>query len=142
MSQLALQTQPKRPLRSIGAILAGLLANIVIVGAIDAALRAASVYPAMFQPMTERQWALALSYRLLFLLAGGYLAARLAPARPMRHALILGLIQTLLSLLFVLANWSKPEFGPHWFALGVTVAGIPLAALGALPTSRHPAANH
>lgn len=123
---------PRRVLRSVGAVLAGLLTNIVIVGAIDAALRAAGTYPPMFQPMTEQQWALALTYRIVFAVVGGFVTARLAPSRPMRHALVLGGIETVLSMLFVVSNWNKVEFGPHWFGLSVAIASVPLAALGGL----------
>lgn len=124
------RSRPWRAWRSAGAVLAGLLANIVIVGAIDAALRAAGIYPAMFQPMAEHLWALALSYRVAVAVFGGFLTARIAPARPMRHVMLLGVIATVLSVLFVLANWSKPEFGPHWFAVSAATTSLPLAVLG------------
>ena len=136
---------PRRLLRSIGAVLAGLLANIVFVGAIDAALRATGIYPPMFQPMAEHQWALALTYRIVFAVVGGFLTARLAPpppARPMRHAMVLGGINTVLSMLFVVVNWSKPEFGPHWFAISVAITSVPLAALGGMLHAKRIARTH
>ena len=119
-----------RVLRGIGAVLAGVLANIVIVGALDSALRAMGVFPPMFQPMAEHQWAIALICRLFFAVFGGFLTARLAPAWPMRHAVVLGCIETAMTVPFVLANWNKPEFGPHWFAISAAASCLPLAALG------------
>lgn len=127
--------QPRRVLRSVGAVLAGVLVNIVIVGAIDAALRAAGVYPPMFQPMAEHLWALALTYRVIFAVVGGFLTARLAPplpSRPMQHVMVLGVIETVLSAAFVLVNWNKPDFGPHWFGISVMISCVPCAALGGL----------
>jgi hypothetical protein len=130
-------------LRSIGAVLAGVLANIVIVGAIEFALRAAGIYPPMFQPMADPLWALALTNRIAFAIVGGFLTARLAPAMPMRHVMVLGGIETVLSVLFVLANWSKgPAYGPHWFGISVTMTALPLAALGGLLYTRRIARTH
>ncbi len=127
---------PRRVLPSIGAVLAGLLANIVLVGAIEAALRAAGIYPPMFQPMADHLWALAFTLRVVFAVIGGFLTARLAPpppSRPMRHVLVLGGVETVLSVLFVLLNWNKgPEFGPHWFGISVAISCVPLAALGGM----------
>jgi hypothetical protein len=136
MSESATTEHPTHParswrgLRSIGAVLAGVLANIVIVGAIDSALRATGVYPPMFRPMAERLWALALSYRLAVAVLGGLLTARLAPSRPMRHVTVLAGIETALTVSFVLANWNKPDFGPHWFGIIAAVCYVPLTALG------------
>jgi hypothetical protein len=130
--------QPRRRvLRSVGAVLAGVLANIVVVGAIETALRATGIYPPLFQPMADHQWALALTNRVVFAFVGGLLTARLAPARPMRHVMVLGSIETVLSVLFVLINWNKgPAFGPHWFGLSVAITALPLAALGGVLYTR------
>jgi hypothetical protein len=125
-------THPRRVLRSVVAVLAGLLANIVLVGAIDAALRVTGIYPPMFQPMAEHLWALALTYRIVVAIGGGFLTARLAPAQPMRQVMVLGSIETVLSVLFVLVNWNKVEFGPHWFAISVAITSLPLAAFGGM----------
>jgi cytochrome bd-type quinol oxidase subunit 1 len=129
-------------LRSVGAVLAGVLTNIVVVGAIDAGLRAAGVYPPMFQPMADHQWAIALACRLVFAVIGGFITARLAPARPTRHAVVLGGIETLLSVPFVLVNWNRPEFGPHWFAISVVLTCLPLAALGGMLGAKRIARVH
>jgi hypothetical protein len=130
MSEPATTTLPRRVLRSVGAVFAGLLANIVLSGAIDAALYATGIYPARPEPMADHLWALALTYRVVFAVVGGFLTARLAPARPMRHAMVLGGIETVLSVPFVLVNWNKPEFGPHWFAISVAITALPCAAFG------------
>jgi hypothetical protein len=139
MSEAATNTHPRhashlrRVLRSVGAVFAGLLANIALVGAIEAALRATGFYPPMFQPMADHQWALALTLRIVFAVVGGFLTARLAPSWPMRHVMVLGGIETVLSVLFVVVNWNKgPEFGPHWFAISVSISCLPLAALGGM----------
>jgi hypothetical protein len=136
MNEPATTTHPphvshlRRVLRSVGAVLAGLLANILLSGAIDAALYATGIYPPMFQPMADHLWALALTYRVVFAVVGGFLTARLAPARPMRDVMVLGAIETVLSVLCVLVNWNKVEFGPHWFAISMAITSLPCTALG------------
>ncbi|MGH7133367.1 MAG: hypothetical protein ACREJO_15650 [Phycisphaerales bacterium] len=136
-------THPRRRvLRSVGAVLAGVLANIVLVGAIEAALRATGIFPPMFQPMADHLWALALTNRVVFAFVGGFLTARLAPARPMRHVVVLGGIETVMSVLFVLLNWNKADFGPHWFAIGVTLTALPCAVLGGMLCAKRIARTH
>ena len=85
---------PRRTLRSIGAVLAGLLAVVVLDTGIDAVMHATGVYPPWGQPMMGALFLLAMAYRMVDGIAGGYIAARLAPSRPIRHALILGAIHS------------------------------------------------
>src|SRR5262249_41593501 len=82
--------------RRIFAVLAGLLVNAIPATAIDAALHASGVYPPMGVRMSDALFALALSYRLVLGVAGCYVTARLAPDRPMHHALALGVVGVLL----------------------------------------------
>lgn len=131
MSEPVISTSPRRILRSMGAVLAGLVANIILAGVIDAAFRAAGVFPPLFQPMADDRWGLALATRVLAGVVGGLLTARLAVTRPMRHVVVLGCIGTLLSALGVLFTWNKgPEFGPHWFSIGVAISALPCTMLG------------
>jgi hypothetical protein len=143
MSEPMTDRQPRRVLRSIGAVLAGLIAIIVLAGAIDAAFRAAGVYPPLFQPMADDRWALALATRVVAGIVGGMLTARLAPARPMRYVVVLGCIGTLLRLMGVLFTWNKgPEFGPLWFSISVAVSALPCTMLGGRLISRRNAGTN
>src|ERR1043165_6934281 len=124
---------PRRVLRSVGAVLAGLLANVVLATAIDAALYGTGIYPPRFQPMADHLWALALAYRVVFAVVGGFTTARLAPARPMRHVMVLVRLGAVLRVLAVLFTWNKgPEFGPRWFSIGATITSVPFTALGGM----------
>src|SRR4029079_12852441 len=69
--------------RSVGAVFAGLLLNVVLATAIDAVLHATGVYPPPGQPMSHALFLVATGYRLAIGVASGFLTARLAPARPM-----------------------------------------------------------
>ena len=72
-------------LRSVGAVLAGLLSTVVVTTAVDMALHASGVFPPHGERMSDALFVLALAYRILFNTAGCHVAARLAPARPTRH---------------------------------------------------------
>ena len=122
---------PRRILRSIGAVLVGVLAVIILSLGTDVVLHATGIYPPWFQPMADWLWVLATAYRIVYGIAGGYIAARLAPNRPMAHALALGVVGLALSITGVAANWNKgPEYGPRWFALAIVATAIPCAWVG------------
>jgi hypothetical protein len=123
--------QPRSILRSIAAVFAGVLAVIILSVGTDVVLHATGIYPPWFQPMAGALWVLALVYRAVYGIAGGYIAARLAPRRPMKHALILGFVGLVLSIVGVAANWNKgPEYGPRWFAIALIATALPTAWLG------------
>src|SRR5262245_41500781 len=78
--------------RSIWAVVAGVLFIIVVTTLVDVLLHAARVFPPLGQPIGDALALLATSYRIVISIAGAWLTARLAPARPMRHALLLGVV--------------------------------------------------
>ena len=117
--------------RSIAAVVAGFVVIFVASTAIDQVLHATGVYPPAGQPMSNPLWLLATAYRLVISVAGCYLAARLAPGRPMKHALALGVIGVCLSLAATVYTWDKgPGFGPKWYPIGLVVTALPSAWLG------------
>lgn len=117
--------------RRIGAVLAGLLTVAILDTGIDVLLHATGVYPPWFQPMATPLWFLAIGYRMLDGVLGGYVAARLAPDRPMKHALALGVLGVVMSTAGVVATWNKgPEFGPKWYPLALVVIALPCALIG------------
>jgi hypothetical protein len=119
------------PSRRIGrrvlAVLAGLLANAIPATAIDAALHASGVYPPVGVRMSDALFLLALSYRLVLGVAGSYLTARLAPDRPVHHALALGVVGVLLGIGGTVAFWNQ---GPAWYPLALVALTMPCAWLG------------
>jgi hypothetical protein len=119
---------PRRTLRSIGAVVAGLLAIVVLSTAADAVLHATGVYPPFPERMADELFALATAYRIAFGIAGCWLTARLAPHGPLRHALVLGGIGTLLSIAGAAAMWA---YGPAWYSLAVIAISLPCAWAGA-----------
>jgi len=119
--------RPSRTLRRIGAVLAGLLAIIILTTATDMALHATGVFPPFGQPMDDALFLLATAYRIVYGVAGSYIAAQLAPDRPMRHALALGVVGVALSIAGAVAMW---DAGPAWFSLAVIAIAMPCAWVG------------
>jgi hypothetical protein len=115
-------------LRSAGAVLAGLVAIFATSTVTDAVMHATGVFPAPdAPPMSNALFLLALAYRCAFDTAGCWLAARLAPSRPMRHALVLGGIGTVLAALGGIVMWGA---GPAWYPVALAASALPCAWLG------------
>lgn len=118
-------------LRSIAAVFAGFVVIVALSIATDLTLHKAGVFPEQGQPMSNGLWALATAYRIVYGVLGCYLAARLAPRRPMLHAMVLGVIGLVISSLGVVETWNNgPGFGPHWYPLSLVVTALPCAWLG------------
>ena len=123
-------SQP-RTLRRVGAVLAGLLLVIITSTATDALMHATGIFPPLGWPMPDSLFVLALAYRIVYSVAGGYLTARLAPDQPVKHALWLGIIGFVLGLAGAAATWNRgPEFGPKWYPLLLAATAIPSTWLG------------
>ena len=112
-------------------MLAGLLAVFVLSTPTDAMLHATGVFPPIGEPMPPALFLLATVYRTIYGIAGGYIAARLAPDRPMAHALALGIIGVGISLAGTVATWNGgTAFGPKWYQLALIVIALPSSWLG------------
>jgi hypothetical protein len=72
---------------------------------------------------------LALSYRIAYTVVGGYIAARLAPHTPLRHAFVLGVIGLLFGVIGVIAT-SGLDLGPRWYPIAIAVTALPCPWLG------------
>ena len=121
---------PRRALRSIGAVFAGVLAVIVLSIGADAVL---GFSPPRGGPMTDAHFLLATAYRMVFTIAGGYIAARLAPHSPMRHALVVGVIGLAAGLAGAIVMWDKlgeGGIGPRWYSIAVIAIALPCAWAG------------
>ena len=122
---------PRRLLRSVGAVLAGLVVIFVLSIGTDAVMHYSGIFPPAGQPMANSLWALATGYRLVISVLGCAIAARLAPARPMPHAMALGIVGVVLSSIGVGVSVAKgPAFGPLWYPLSLVAISLPCAWLG------------
>lgn len=127
----------KNTWKSIGAVFAGLLGIIITTTFVDIVLHVLHVYPPMpdpaagvpATPLTNGLALVASSYRLVISIAGAYLTAKLSPGRPMRDALILGLVGTALGTAGAVMTWNL-NMGPHWYAVSLAVLAIPQCWFG------------
>jgi hypothetical protein len=121
----------KNTWKSIGAVLAGAFTGIVLSLATDAVLHALHVFPPWGEPVTSPPLALATAYRTVYGVLGTYLTARLAPNRPMLHAMILGVLGLAASIAGAVVTWNGgPAFGPHWYPVALVVLALPQSWLG------------
>ncbi len=128
------ETEHQRPtrrwLRTVLAILAGFVVVVVLSIGTDAILHALKIYPTLGQGMSDQLFLLATAYRILYGIIGSYVTARLAPDRPMWHAMVGGVIGLILSIVGAVATWKHTEMGPHWYPLALVVTALPSAWLG------------
>lgn len=123
--------RPRSVLRSIWAVLAGLLVVVVLSTAMDALMHGIGVFPPEGRPMAGGLFVLATAYRALFQVAGGFLTAWLAPRLPLRHVWVLAWIGFAAALGGVAMSWNAgPEFGPRWYPIGLFVLAIPTVWYG------------
>jgi hypothetical protein len=118
-------------LRSLGALGAGFVVVVATSIGTDALLHATGVFPPWGEPMSEALFGLATAYRTAFAILGSYVTARLAPDRPMGHALAGGVVGLVLSTVGAVATWDRgPAFGPHWYPLALVATALPCAWAG------------
>jgi len=133
---------PRRMGRRAGAVLAGTIAGAALSLGTDMVMHAAGIFPPWGEAMVGALFVLAAAYRSAYSVFGSYIAARVAPDRPMQHALVLGVLNVAANVAGTLATWSKGlEFGPKWYPLSLIVLAMPCAWLGGRLASARPAAQ-
>jgi len=124
---------PRRLGRSVGAVLAGIVVGVILTIGTDVVLHAIGVFPPWGQSMAGFDGALLIAtvYRTVYGVVASYITARLAPDRPIAHALTGGVVGLAVSILGAVLTWNKgPAFGPHWYPLALVVLAIPQAWAG------------
>jgi hypothetical protein len=117
--------------RSIIAVVTGFVAVAGLSLATDQLLHVLNVYPPWGQPMYETGLnALALSYRIVYTLLGGWLTARLAPRAPMRHVTILAVIGLFAGTAGAIVAITQADLGPSWYPIAIAVTAFPCTWLG------------
>lgn len=123
--------------QSILAIVIGFVAIGLCAFGADYVLR--SAMPAIFTTSGRVEsvpWLLFIQlYVFVFAVAGCWLAARLAPSRPMRHALILGVLGLLFNVAGTIAMWNT---APAWYHVVALALVMPAAWLGGTIREREP----
>ena len=113
------------------AVVAGLAFVVVLSMGLDTVMHRSGVFPEDPAGMTTGDWILALSYRLVIAVGGGWITARLAQSRAMLLAIVLGIIGTVVGLAGLAAAWMmRPNLGPLWYPTLLVVTAIPCTWLG------------
>ena len=124
------ETQPRRNTgQSIVAVLAGILVGVALSLGTDELLHLAGVFPPWGQPTGDSPLILATAYRIVYSIIGSYVVARLAPSRPMAHALAAGIVGFVASIAGAVATWNR-DLGPHWYPIAVAAIALPCAWAG------------
>lgn len=110
--------------KSIGAVAAGVVFVVVVTTIVDIVVHLTGVLPPINQRINDSQALLATSYRIVISVAGAWLTARLAPDRPMTHAMWLGYVGVVLGLVGLAATWNL-GLGPRWYPIAIVILAIP-----------------
>lgn len=113
-------------LKSVGAVLAGLIFIGVTHSAMDAILERIGVLPKGHLHVGPGLIFIVIGYRAVLSLIGCYIAARLAPYSPMKHALALGVVGVLLSTVGAIVT-ANMNLGPSWYAWTLAAISLPIA---------------
>ena len=106
-------SRPRQSGRSILAVFVGFLVVVVLSLGTDEVLHLLKIYPPWGEPMPQTGLnLLALTYRAVFTIVGGYLTALLAPHSPMRHVAIGAGIGLVLGITGVIAAMAIGGLGP------------------------------
>lgn len=118
-----------RVLRSIGAVLAGFMIVVVLSIITDMVIEKLGLFPGANHPELYTWWMLlvALIYRTIYTVAGGYVTALFAPNKPIPHAVILGILGIIAGTLGAVANW---KLGNQWYPIGLVILALPSTWLG------------
>lgn len=116
-------------LKSIGAIVAGFVTVVLLSTGMDWLMETVGIFPPPSEAGLYVTWmlALALIYRTIFTVAGGYVTARLAPVNPMRHIIVLGVLGTIGGIVGVVVGW---DLSSHWYPIALAVLAFPSVWVG------------
>jgi hypothetical protein len=117
-----------KTLKSIGAILTGFLAAAILSIISDLVMGKLGLM-SMDTFKESPTWVILMVtiYRFIFNVLGCYIAASLAPDRPMRHAMIIGVIGLVLSIIGSIIMW---EHAVPWYNISIILMALPSAWIG------------
>ncbi len=122
-------------LKSIGAVIAGFLTVAVLSVVTDMIVEGIGILPPATRPQDYVWWmyVIALAYRSVYTVAGGWVTAKLAPRNPMKHVMVLGILGTIGGTAGIFAGW---QYGHHWYPILLAVTAFPLVWWGGRLSNR------
>ncbi|MDB5254614.1 MAG: hypothetical protein JWL80_680 [Parcubacteria group bacterium] len=119
----------KNIFKSVWACVAGILVGVVLSLGTDKILEHAGVLPSGNLWVSPLIIIFVLLYRNVYNVIGSYIVAKLAPSHPMRHAIIVGVLGTIVSIIGAVVTRNM-NLGPEWYCWALVVLSIPSAWLG------------
>ena len=92
-------------MKSVLAVVAGLVVTIVLSTCVDLLVAYTGIFPERTADNTDAHWAIIAAYRAVIAIFGCWVTARLAPSRPMKHAVIAGGIGMALAVIGAIFAW-------------------------------------
>jgi hypothetical protein len=119
----------KHIFKSIGAVLAGFVSVAVLSIATDVVLESLTIFPPQTKPEEYTTWmlAMALAYRSVYTVIGGYVTAKLAPSHYKKHVVALMILGGIGGVLGAVTGW---DLGNHWYPVALAATGPLLVWLG------------
>ena len=115
--------------KSIGACIAGIVVGVVLSLVTDAILQGTGVLPQGNLWVSTSLIIFVLFYRLAYNVLGSYIVARLAPQHPMKHAIIVGILGTIVAAIGAIAT-AGMNLGPAWYAWTLAILSLPSSWVG------------
>jgi hypothetical protein len=121
--------KPLSLLRNILSVLAGFITVFALSVGTDLVMESTGVLPPATQPEAYVPWmlGLALAYRTIITVFGGWITAKLAPAPKRKHVMALGIIGTIGGIVGIFAGW---QYGNHWYPIALAVLAYPSVWFG------------
>jgi hypothetical protein len=122
-------------LKSIGAVLAGFVVVGVLHTVTDLVLEKTGLFPPpdQLEALNTTFLMIATVYRNIYNVFGGWITARLAPNRPVGHAIFLGALGSLANIAGGILMW---KLGAHWYPFMLAVLALPSCWLGGIWANR------
>ncbi len=111
-------------MKNILAIALGFLTVVILSILTDFTLESISLFPPASNTglYNNKLLAIALTYRSIYTILGGYVTARLSADNTRKNIIILGTIGTIFGTLGVIAGWNLSH---HWYPIALAVLGFP-----------------
>jgi hypothetical protein len=120
-------------MRSPGRSAFAVVTGFIVIGALaySASMLMQRAWPDQFDAVGGTQdptlLLISMGYVAVFAIAGCYLAARLAPERPMAHAIALGVLGLVFNIVGTIATWNT---APAWYHITSLLLVMPYAWIG------------
>ena len=116
-------------LKSIGAVVAGFITVVILSVGTDKIMEAVGIFPPPSEAGLFVTWMLvvALVYRSVYAVVGGYVTALCAPSNPLKHVKILGVFGIIGGVAGVIVGW---DLSAHWYPIALAVTAYPLTYWG------------